>query len=90
MGLLGGCFNRACGFKLSKDATRCNQCGVCAEVCPMDIDRVRDRMKQTDVLGEDCLLCLKCVDRCPRDKCLSASYDSTRVAESRLKSKGPS
>jgi ferredoxin-type protein NapH len=88
MGLLGGHFNHASPFKLTKDPSRCNGCGICADVCPMDIERVRDDKLKTDVLGEDCLLCFKCVERCPRDKCLSASFDGRMIAESKFGSKG--
>lgn len=82
MGMISGLFNRGATPALLKDATRCNRCGVCMEVCPMDIDHVRREMKRRQVTTFDCVLCLKCVSRCPRPGCLSLEYAGQSLAES--------
>ncbi len=83
MGMLAGLFSRGGATRLRKDATKCNQCGACAEVCPMDIDRVRAEMSDADVSSYDCVLCLQCVASCPRDECLSVEHGGARIASSR-------
>jgi len=82
MGMIAGLFNRGGMFRLAKDAGKCNQCGVCADVCPMDIDMVRSEMTDENVSSFDCVLCLKCVEKCPRDECLSIEHAGAKVAES--------
>lgn len=82
MGMISGVFNRGGMTRLCKDAEKCNGCGVCAEVCPMDIDLVRAEMENRDVSSFDCVLCLKCVEKCPRDGCLSLEHMGAKVTES--------
>ena len=82
MGMLSGIFNRGGALALTKDAQKCNQCGICADVCPMDIDLVRSEMKERHVGSYDCVLCLKCVESCPRDGCLSLEHAGVKVTES--------
>jgi ferredoxin len=84
MGMISGIFNRGGFVKLRKDPLKCNSCGVCAEVCPMDIDLVRSEMVGTDVSSFDCVLCLKCVEKCPRDGCLGLEHAGVTVTESRF------
>jgi len=84
MGMISGVFNRGGLMTLRKDPQKCNRCGVCAEVCPMDIDLVRSEMQKTDVTCYDCVLCLKCVEKCPRDGCLSLEHAGVKVTESRF------
>lgn len=85
MGMVAGCFNRGSLTRLEKDSIRCNGCGTCAEVCPMDIDLVRKEMVRPDVSSYDCVLCLRCVEHCPRDGCLTFSIAGTKVAESKFR-----
>ncbi|MFH0964237.1 MAG: 4Fe-4S dicluster domain-containing protein [Planctomycetota bacterium] len=85
MGMIAGLFNRGGFFTLRKDAAKCNQCGVCADVCPADIDLVRREMERPDVSSFDCVLCLKCVEKCPRDECLTLDYAGLPVVRSRFK-----
>ncbi|MBN1257853.1 MAG: 4Fe-4S dicluster domain-containing protein, partial [Planctomycetes bacterium] len=87
MGIFPGLFSRGGMFTLRKDNLKCNQCGACTEVCPVDIDRVRAATEDSDVTGADCLLCLKCLEKCPRDKCLSLEHADFTVTESRFRAK---
>ena len=59
-------------LKISTDAVRCNQCGICTRVCPMDI-RVADYAKNgRRVLSTECILCMECVSACPQDALTSS------------------
>ncbi|MFH0911733.1 MAG: 4Fe-4S dicluster domain-containing protein [Planctomycetota bacterium] len=84
MGMISGIFNRGGFLALCKNSQKCNGCGVCAEVCPMDIDTVRSEREHRDVSSYDCILCLKCVASCPRDGCLSLELGGVKVTESRF------
>lgn len=56
---------------LSKNGERCTQCGSCARVCPVDIESVYRERQAEEVTQPECHLCLKCVESCPEDCCLS-------------------
>jgi len=44
----------------------CTQCGVCAEVCPVDaIEETDDGYYEVD--EETCISCMVCVEECPED-----------------------
>ncbi len=66
--------NRWCVPGLQKDLDRCTHCGNCARVCPVDIQEVFEERESEDVLRNDCHLCLKCVEACPEDAVLTATY----------------
>jgi len=81
MGMVGGIFNRGGLLKLKKDVRKCNGCGVCNEVCPMDIHSVQEEMEKENVSCFECIYCLKCLDKCPQDGCLSLEFAGHKVAE---------
>jgi ferredoxin-type protein NapH len=85
MGMIGGIFNRGGLLALKKDVRKCNGCGVCNEVCPMDIHFVQEEMEKEDVSTFDCVYCLKCVDKCPQDKCLHLEFAGKKIVESAIK-----
>lgn len=84
MGMISGPFNRGATVALVKDAGKCHRCGVCAEVCPMDIELVLKEMQQREVGCFDCVYCLNCVTQCPRDGCLSFNYAGRKILGSRF------
>ena len=44
----------------------CIQCGVCAEVCPVDaIEETEDGYYEVD--EDTCISCMVCVEECPQD-----------------------
>ena len=50
------------------DQELCNGCGVCVNICPMDVFRVdEDSEKAIIRYPEDCMLCEFCVLDCPVD-----------------------
>jgi len=87
MGMVLGVFNRGALFRLVKEPQKCNRCGVCADVCPMDIDAVRSEMQRKDVSTFDCVLCMRCVEKCPRDGCLAVEHGGVRLLESRFEAR---
>lgn len=85
MGMLGGLFNGGAMASLRKESLKCNGCGACNEVCPMDIHSVQREMVRKDVSCYDCLLCLKCVAACPQDGCISFELAGHKICESKFK-----
>ncbi len=85
MGMIGGIFNRGGLLALKKDAQKCNGCSVCREVCPMDIHLVQEEMHRNNVSSFDCIYCLKCVDKCPQEKCLSLEFAGKTIVRSKFK-----
>ncbi|MBM4242176.1 MAG: 4Fe-4S ferredoxin [Euryarchaeota archaeon] len=49
------------GFKADK--SKCNQCGICVDICPLN----NIEMKDHPVHGYDCEFCMRCVSFCPRN-----------------------
>ncbi|MBI5443112.1 MAG: ferredoxin family protein [Deltaproteobacteria bacterium] len=50
------------------DATRCLGCGICVEVCPLDVlrlDASAQPRRAYVAYGEDCMTCFECEVRCP-------------------------
>ena len=43
----------------------CDQCGVCAEACPVDAIHLDGGVYIVD--EEECTSCMECVEACPRD-----------------------
>ena len=63
-------------LKIRGDAAKCNDCGACAKICPMDI-RVQEYIQKGErVLSTECSLCQSCVTACPQDALkVSAGFD---------------
>lgn len=51
----------------SIDLDLCDGCGICIDVCPMDVLRLDDRGKAVIAYGIDCDVCYLCEDECPQD-----------------------
>ncbi len=56
--------------QLKKDGSKCTRCGDCYAVCDMQIKDIADDVVSTNILRDDCILCLKCVAACPEDDAL--------------------
>lgn len=63
-------------LKIGGEASRCNDCGACVKLCPMDI-RVSDYIRNGErVLSTECTLCQTCVTACAHDAVkLSFGFD---------------
>jgi polyferredoxin len=52
-------------LKISGEAERCDNCGACTKMCPMNI-RIPEYIKNGErVLSTECILCQTCVSVCP-------------------------
>lgn len=52
-------------LKIRGDNEKCNECGACVKMCPMDI-RIPDYVKNgLRVLSTECIFCQTCVNTCP-------------------------
>lgn len=67
-------FNKFSFFRFRKNVNSCNGCGNCWRVCPMDIKEVYQEKTKENVLAEDCILCLKCIEACPQDNALFVRF----------------
>ncbi len=67
-------FDRVGFMQLKKDPQKCTKCGNCYRVCPMEIREIYLEDKKTNVLNQDCMLCLRCIESCPEDGALKATY----------------
>ena len=43
----------------------CNGCGICAEVCAMDVIRMNGERQAVIAYPEDCIVCFSCERDCP-------------------------
>jgi len=89
IGLVNSWFNRGGGATLQKEATRCNRCGACADGCPMGLTHVRDEKKKENLNTPECIFCLRCVELCPREKCLTFRFFGLPIARSGLSVRKP-
>jgi ferredoxin-type protein NapH len=85
MGMFGGIFNRGGMFALKKKQSKCNGCAACREVCPMDIETVQKERTKEEISHFDCIYCMKCVDACPQNGCLSVEFCGKTTACSEFK-----
>jgi len=85
---IGAChefFNRGGLFALVKDPVKCNRCGVCAYACPVEHHAVYEEKERRNVSHRDCILCLRCVELCPKEDCLQLSFAGKKVVGSSFK-----
>jgi polyferredoxin len=77
-------------LRVGGDASRCNDCGACNLICPMDI-RISDYIQQGQrVLSTECTLCQTCVWACPKDAlALSFAFDPAHDERLRLRHQHP-
>jgi len=59
LGAIYGLLNRVSLCQVTVDGAACVSCGKCAQVCPMDVDPVREPT------SAECIRCGKCAATCP-------------------------
>lgn len=89
IGLCTSWFNRGGGMTLEKECRRCNRCGACADACPMGLTHMRDEKRATDISSPECILCMRCVETCPREDCLRVRLFGLTLFRSRLPIRRP-
>ena len=63
-------FSKFSIVSFKKDGSKCTKCGDCYAVCDMQIKDIADDITSTNILKDDCILCLKCVAACPENDAL--------------------
>jgi ferredoxin-type protein NapH len=82
VGALLSYFNRGGMMTLEKDLRKCNSCGTCRRVCPLQIERVYRERENPIVTDAQCTLCGRCVETCPQSDCLSLRFAGRPVVTS--------
>lgn len=60
-------------LKIAGDPQKCNNCGACSKMCPMDIQVSKYTLQNQRVLSTECILCFECIDVCAK-KALRTSF----------------
>ena len=70
-------------FKVNKN--KCNKCGICANLCPLENIEIKDVVQFKD----KCIFCLRCVSYCPQqamsNKILLKTYRALNIGEMKWK-----
>ena len=74
LGLVIGLCRKLSFLKLKKDCQACTRCGICYHVCPLEIELIYKERHRADVTYQDCILCMKCIEKCPEDNALRATF----------------
>jgi NAD-dependent dihydropyrimidine dehydrogenase PreA subunit len=62
------------------DDKLCIGCGICRNVCPVDVIRMNEETKKPIIkYKEDCMLCQLCVVECPTNAILVTPEKSTPI-----------
>lgn len=80
--------NRFRGFKwspilyINKNEEKCNDCGVCERVCPMQVNELCEE-KNGKINNSMCILCVSCVESCPRPGAIELKLSKKTLFKSR-------
>ncbi|MBA3016077.1 MAG: 4Fe-4S binding protein [Proteobacteria bacterium] len=61
-------------LRLVKDGGRCTRCGNCFRACDVGIHAIADDVVSRNIVKDDCMMCFKCVEVCPEDRCLQVRF----------------
>ena len=75
-------FSKASLLKLTKNADKCTRCGNCYRACDVGIRAIADDLEHKNIVKDDCMMCLKCVEACPEEKCLQVKFVGLPIFES--------
>lgn len=67
-------FDKVGLFSLKKHGDRCTRCGNCSRACPMEIREIEEEKGTKNLVTQDCILCLRCVEACPENQALEARF----------------
>lgn len=70
-------------IQFRKKIDACIGCRNCQRVCPVDIRDVHQ--DKENILTQDCILCLKCIESCPQDNALSLKFLNKTIFSSSKK-----
>lgn len=83
VGLINSWLNKGSGVELRKDALKCNKCGSCADACPMGLTKMYEAEENVIYTQNECIMCLRCIEICPRKGCLSMHWFGKKITQSR-------
>ena len=75
-------FSKASLLKLSKNGDKCTRCGNCYRACDVGIRAIADDLEHKNIVKDDCMMCLKCVEVCPEKQCLQVKFIGLSIFES--------
>lgn len=75
-------FKKLSFIRFEKSVHTCNGCGNCQRMCPVDIKDVHLEKTEKNVMSEDCMLCMKCIEACPEDKTLTVKFLNCNIFSS--------
>ncbi len=67
---------------LKKEGTKCTRCGNCFRACPMDILEIAQERDKVNMVTQDCMLCMRCIEVCPENDALRATILGKTVFKS--------
>ncbi|MFT8313338.1 MAG: FMN-binding protein [Clostridium sp.] len=73
LGAVFSIISRISIFKINKPSDKCGKCRVCTNNCSMGIQLY----KLQNVRGGECINCLKCVEKCPRNNTKATICDES-------------
>jgi len=83
VGLMNSWFNKGSMVELRKTAVRCNKCASCADACPMGLTKMYEADENIIYNQQGCIMCLRCIEVCPKEKCLSMRFMGKKITESK-------
>jgi len=75
-------FSKAALLRLTKDGGRCTRCGNCYRACDVGIRAIAEELTSKNMVKDDCMLCGKCIEVCPEDRCLRLTFLGLPLYES--------
>lgn len=84
VGLMNSWFNKGAGVELKKKVIKCNKCASCADACPMGLTKMYEADEDLIYNQKGCIMCLRCVEICPRNGCLSVNFFGKKIVESKF------
>lgn len=75
-------FSKIALLRLNKNGENCTKCGNCYRVCDVGIKAIAEDIDHSYIVKDDCMMCLKCIEACPENDCLKASFLTLPVFES--------
>lgn len=62
MGSLNAIFSSKSVLGIYRSVGKCDECGLCNKICPVQIDVVNAKIGRID--SKECIMCLECVAAC--------------------------
>jgi polyferredoxin len=74
-------FSKIAFLRLIKVGDKCTSCGNCSRVCDIGIKEIETDLTSKNLVTDNCMLCMKCVEACPEEGCLSVKLLGVKLFE---------